>query len=164
MHPPRNPNDSAETGAPTISPLTASDPESADRPGGEAARYRRRLRDTEVERDALRDQLAAAHTRLSGIERTAVRQLAGASLVNPDDLATLGGLDLDDLPRDEAGELDTAAVLAAIDTLAAARPELTLAGAARALPRRGPTPLGQGDRMPIQTSMSEWKDILHTRG
>ncbi len=135
-----------------------------DRSGNEAARYRRRLRDTEAERDVLRDQLAAARARLSAIERNAVRELAGGSLTNPDDLGTLGGLDLDDLPRDEAGELDTAAVQAGIDALGKARPELTITGAARATARTGPSPTGQGTRLPIPTSTSSWSDVLRPAG
>ncbi len=123
-------------------------------------RHRRRLRDTEAERDALRDQLATAHARIAGVERNAIHGLAARTLVNPDDLSTLGGLDLDDLPREEAGEVDAAAVQAAVEALAASRPELALAGAARAVARKGPTPNGQGGRIPIQTLTSSWSDVL----
>ena len=142
-------------------PDTDTAPEA--RPATEAARYRRRLRETETERDGLRDQLAAAHARLAELNQATVAGLAAAVLSDPDDLARLGGLDLEALPRTEAGALDTAAVRAAIDALAARRPELTVGGAARARTRRlGPPPHGQGATrgLTIGSSGPSWAEVL----
>lgn len=95
---------------------------------------------------------------------SAVRDLAGAILANPDDLNLLGGAILDDLPRDEAGNLDTAAVQAAIDTLATARPILTISDAVRAALRSGPSPTGQKTRLPIPSSSLFYVMRLATSG
>ena len=87
----------------------------ADKPGAEAAKYRRQLRDTETERDALRERV---HT----LQRAEVEQLA-AHLAKPAALWA-SGTTLDDL-LDDAGNVDAAkvseAAKTAADTLGLAR-------------------------------------------
>jgi hypothetical protein len=82
---------------------TTTEPEGS----GEAAKWRRRLRDTETERDGLA-------TRLSALQRAEAQRLAGADLADGKDL-WLAGVDLPDL-LDDAGNVDPAKVA---DTTAA---------------------------------------------
>ncbi|RVW01320.1 hypothetical protein [Rhodococcus xishaensis] len=78
----------------------------------EAARYRRQLRDTEAERDTLRDRVTA-------YERREAEQLA-VELADPRDL-WVAGIDLDDL-RGDNGTIDYAKVAAAVDEVLAEHP------------------------------------------
>ena len=137
------------------------DDETEGRPANEAARYRRRLRDTEVERDLLREQLSTMHDRLTAHDEREVRQMATAVLADPSDLYMLGGLHQSEPPLDDDGNLDVDAVQAAIDALATGRPELTRDGAARAtrVPK-GPPARGQGTRLPVGYTGSSWDDVL----
>jgi hypothetical protein len=82
----------------------------------EAAGYRRRLRETETERDQLR-------TRLEGYERAEVERLAGdAGLQVPADVWTFGAT-LDTL-RGEDGGIDTEAVSGLVGEIVKDRPGL----------------------------------------
>lgn len=150
-----------DTGTPHSAAATDQNTDDEHRgPGAEAAKYRVRLREAEADRDSIKSQLDAAHGRLAAFESGVVRELAGAVLNNADDLTILGGLDADDLPRDEAGEVDREAVRGLVDALAVARPELTVAGAQRARPRTGPPPTGQGNRSPIPPRGPSWAEVF----
>jgi len=86
-------------------------------PGREAAKYRRKLREAEAERDALREAVAS-------IRRAEVERIAGATVQNPAGLWA-AGVDVGDL-LDDAGQVDPAkvqaATLQAAETLGLARP------------------------------------------
>lgn len=85
---------------------TGHDPRPGDDSNREAAGYRRRLRDTEAERDGLKGQLAAAR-------RALVDGVAEQQHIRPAALWA-AGTQLEEL-FDEAGNLDPAAVTAACD-------------------------------------------------
>lgn len=95
----------------------AGDDATDGNPGREAAKYRRKLRETETERDQLREVVA-------GMRRAEVERIAGANVQNPAGLWA-AGIDLADL-LDPAGQVDPAKVQAATqqaaDTLGLARP------------------------------------------
>jgi hypothetical protein len=82
----------------------------------EAAKYRRQLRDTEAERDALTAKVEA-------YQRAEVERLAG-ELAMPGDLFTLGGMTVSDL-LDENGEVDPETVAAKVAELLESRPGLS---------------------------------------
>lgn len=75
--------------------------EGQERPEREAARYRRQLRETEAERDALRGQVEA-------MQRAEVERLASAKLAKPAGIWTVG-IQLDDMLTD-SGTVDPAKV------------------------------------------------------
>jgi hypothetical protein len=79
----------------------------------EAAAYRRRLRDTETERDALRG-------RLETMQRAEVERLAAEKLATPSDL-WLAGTNLADL-LDDDGNLDAGKVTETLNRIVAERP------------------------------------------
>lgn len=81
----------------------------------EAAKYRRRLRETEAERDALT-------SRLEAMQYAEALRLA-ADLAEPGDLFTIGGVTVADL-LDEAGDIDTGKVAEAVTALLEKRPGL----------------------------------------
>lgn len=76
-------------------------------PNEEAANYRRRLRETETERDTLREQV-------TGFRRAEVERLAAERLADPSDLWREA--QLEDL-LDESGALDTEKVATALDAV-----------------------------------------------
>lgn len=89
----------------------SDDAEDSDNRGGrEAAKYRRRLRDTEGERDGLREQL-------DGMRRAEVERIAGAKINKPAALWA-GGVQLADL-LDDQGNIDAGKVDAAVTTACA---------------------------------------------
>lgn len=95
----------------------------------EAAGYRRRLRETETERDALRAQVDALH-------RTEVERLAGqGGLAVPSDVWTFGAT-LDTL-RSETGELDAETVTGVVDDILRSRPGMRA-------PKNGDLGIGRG--------------------
>ncbi|EID80804.1 MULTISPECIES: hypothetical protein [Rhodococcus] len=118
--------DGAELNADTLTtPATENGSESAtgnaDESAGkngnaEAARYRRQLRDTEAERDALTAKVEA-------FQRAEVERLAG-ELAQAGDLFDVGGVELADL-LDENGEVNTEAVATKIAELLESRPGLS---------------------------------------
>lgn len=94
-------------------PDTDTSAESGADGHGEAAKYRRRLRDTEA-------QLQAATSRLGVLQRGEIERLAAADLVRPADL-WLTGTEVASL-LDEAGNVDAAKVTEAAQAAVADRP------------------------------------------
>lgn len=98
---------SASADTPDVLNLTGQDtptptPAPADDTGNrEAASYRRRLRETEAERDTLRDRLAA-------VQRAEVEHIAAKDLAKPAGLWA-AGVNLSDL-LDDTGNVDPAKV------------------------------------------------------
>lgn len=114
--------------------------------GPEAARYRRRLRDTEAERDALR-------SRVEGLQRREVERLASERLAQGSDVfmfAELGGL------LTEEGEVDADAVAERVAQVVADRPGL--AKDARTWPD-----LGQGRREDTASPPATWQGVISER-
>ncbi|PPJ24147.1 hypothetical protein C5E45_28280 [Nocardia nova] len=132
----------------TAGGATEGEGEQADRGNREAARYRRQLRDTEAERDALRE-------RITGYERAEAERLAADVLTDPADLWA-AGVKLDDL-RSEDGALDAEKVTAAVAGIAEARPHW----------RRPPTPRPDrrqgGGQHDATGGRRSWSDALRNR-
>ncbi len=96
----------------------------------EAAGYRRRLRETEAERNQLRAQL-------DELQRAEVERLAGAAgLSAPSDVWTFGGASLDTL-RGETGAIDADTVAGVVQAILKDRPGL-------ARPAYGDLGIGRG--------------------
>ncbi len=87
-------------------------------PNAEAARYRRRLREVEAERDALADKVES-------LQRAQALAQAAGVLSQPADLFEVGRVDLAALLNAD-GDLDAGAVAAALDALIEARPGLAI--------------------------------------
>lgn len=113
-----------------------------DRPGSEAAKYRRRLREAEAERDALRD-------RLDGANRREAERIASAHLAQADDLFAFDTR-IDDLIGDD-GLIDAERVETACVALIEARPGLRLP------PRR---PTFDGGVRGTSAPSRGWNDVL----
>lgn len=136
---PASPPDPAE-------PEHDSGDDDAPKPGGEAARYRRRLREAEAERDTLAG-------RLTGLQTREVHRLVADHLAQPDDLFAFG-VTLDDLLDD--GEVSEGLVATAVAGVLAARPGLAVVPPA-------PRPdLGQGAR-PVVKSRTSWAEVIQAR-
>lgn len=103
------------TSEPTDTTDAAETDEQEPSPNREAAKYRRELRDTQSERDALQ-------ARIDQQDRAAAETLAGQQLASADDLWRYG-VELDSLRGDD-GSLDPEKVTAAVTELATARPYL----------------------------------------
>lgn len=159
------------TETPDADAETAADkPEAADTPGDsaghetagqnvdgaqgvgnrEAARYRRKLRDTETERDQANTERDQLHTRLTAMQRAEVERLAADTLADPADVwrdgAELAGL------LDDDGNVDPAKVTKAARTVRQAHPHWSK-------PRRPRTPstaggLRSGAGVPYEPSRS----------
>lgn len=142
----------ATTSADTPTPSTDSPPPDADAQtedtseppeGGnsEAAKYRRRLRDTETERDTLRGQVEA-------LQRAEVERLAG-HLTQPSAIWA-AGVELSDV-LDDSGAVNAdkvaTAVTEAAETLGLARAPRT--------PRPDPTQGGQGGTGPTGPTFAD---------
>ena len=93
-------------------PEAAEDTEEPHGGNAEAAKYRRRARAAEIERDSLRDQLAA-------VQRAEVERVAGATLADGADL--WAAVDLD-ATLAEDGTVDPAKVRDAVRDLLTAHP------------------------------------------
>lgn len=108
----------------------------------EAAKYRRRLREVESERDGLA-------TRLQAAQRREIERMAGDTVTRPEALWA-AGIDLDSL-LDDSGEVNpeavTEAVTEAAERLGLARPSRT--------PRPDPTQGGHGDVGDAQPQFSD---------
>lgn len=113
-----------------------------DRPGSEAAKYRRRLREAEAERDALRD-------RLNGANRREAERIASAHLAQADDLFAFDAR-IEDLIGDD-GLIDAERVETACAALIEARPGLRL-------PSRRPT--FDGGARATSAPSRGWNDVL----
>jgi hypothetical protein len=123
-----------------------SDTES--RPGREAARYRRQLREVEADRDQLR-------TVVSSLQKAEAERLAGAAKLKPAALWA-SGVQLADLLT-ENGTVDAALVAAAIAT---AKDVLGISG-----PPAAPPASGQGNvGSPVGTGAGPtWDSVLRGR-
>lgn len=157
--PPENPAKPTE-------PAQPGEPKGA-KPGakespGEAAKYRKRLRETEAERDALAAQLQQARDLALGqhIGGTIEIETQGAEgarprqrlveLNNPADVFTIGGLSHDDCWTED-GSLDVEKIRGAVQQLVETRPELVKRG------KPVPT-IGQQPGRPAQTH--DWQDAF----
>lgn len=138
------PDDATTTPEGSTTPDTAEGSTTApdDRPGSEAAKYRRRLREAEAERDALRD-------RLNGANRREAERIASAHLAQADDLFAFDTR-IDDLIGDD-GLIDVERVETACAALIEARPGLRL-------PSRRPT--FDGGARATSTPSRGWNDVL----
>ncbi len=118
-----------------------------DRPGAEAARYRRRLRDTETERDGLVERLA-------GYQRREVERIAGEALARPGDV-WLDGADVGAVLDDE-GQVDANKVAEVAASVLDGRP-----GLAKVVVRRPRPDHAQG--APASRGGASWGDVLKAR-
>ncbi len=114
---PAEPQDAPqEPQEPTEPPQEPQDEPDDAQGGKEAAKYRRRLRETEAERDQLRE-------RLDSLQRTEVERIASATVAKPAALWA-AGTKLEDV-LDDAGNVDqrkvTEAITAASDALGLSR-------------------------------------------
>jgi hypothetical protein len=116
---------------------TTGAPAGSTSSGAEAAGYRRRLRETETERDAL----AARVTELRTAE---VERIAGERLARAGDLVEL---------LDDVGLIDTARLGAALDTMLEARPYLAR--------RRFQGSADSGVRTTATPPATSWHDVLN---
>lgn len=133
---------------PAPDPTEAQEAQDAPESGNsEAARYRRRLRDAEAERDA-------HATRIEAFQRRDVARLAGETLAQPSDLFDVGGRDLADL-LDDAGEVDADKVTMAAAALLESRP-----GLAKAKDQVWPADTGQGRQGESFSPAASWAGLL----
>lgn len=116
----------------------------------EAAKYRRRLRDTEA-------QLAAATTQLAEYQRAAVLAHLAGVLDEPADLFDIGGHQLADY-LDDDGRLDTAALDADAQQLIDNRPKLR-----KARDWEGKRWGQHSDKIPRFGNTTSWSEVLHTQ-
>ncbi len=122
-------------------------PEGDDtRPGAEAARYRRRLRETETERDGLVEQL-------DGFRRREAERVTAGALSKPSDL-WLDGRTVGDLLNDD-GQVDPEKVAAEVASVLDGRPLL-------AATRPRPKPDDAQGRPMVRTGAG-WADVLKGR-
>lgn len=124
----------------------ADDTEDGGKPSREAATYRRRLRDTEAERDGLR-------TTVESLQRAEVERIAATELAQPAAIWKAEGAELAAM-LDDDGRVDPGKVSALI---ADAKAALGLAG-----PPTGPS-LDLGARGSAPTSGSGWDSALEQR-
>lgn len=89
------------------------------KPDREAAKYRTQLRETESDRDAIRDRL----DRLQRTEAARIAADGNRGLLNGEDLFAIGGVELDAIRNDD-GDLDPTKIAAAAEDLRKERPYL----------------------------------------
>lgn len=123
-----------------------------DQPDGstanrEAAGYRRRLRETESQRDNLTAQVQR-------LQRAEVERIAGKRLAVAADVFTIGGAELAALLDADTGDVSPDAVAGVVAQLISDRP-----GLERVAPRRF-VDLGQGVREQIPTEELSWSDVF----
>jgi hypothetical protein len=137
------------TTAPAAAQSAAVDAPDGDDPKAnrEAAKYRRRLRETEAERDSLAQ-------RVERMQRAEVERISAERLAEPDDLWTFGTALADVLTDD--GDVNADAVQAAVEALLTARPRL-----AKAVPVPFPD-LAQGVRQTTSSPVS-WSDAINPK-
>lgn len=114
----------------------------------EAAKYRRRLRDTEAQRDTLA-------TRVENYQRREIEALAEGQLAVPGDIFSIAQLSLGAV-YDDDGVLQADVVQAAIDDLVSNRPGL----AVQQYPLRN---WGQGGARPPAEGGPSWSDVINPR-
>jgi len=138
------PEFAADADALRLDPDSSAD--EADSGNSEAARWRRRLRETEAERDDLRERVKQAQS------RDAERIAAAAGLRRGGDLWLVGGAELPALVGTD-GEPDQQKVRALVAAILTERPELRVPV--------GPPSHGSGDRGPGPRSAGpSWADVL----
>lgn len=120
-----------------------------DTANAEAAKYRRRLRDTEA-------QLTTTTDRLTAYQRRHVEQLAADLLATPADLFDVGQLELTQFLNDD-GDIDTDEVLLAATALVDLRPQL---GKNYTPPWPATTDYGQGVRTQSVDGGPTWAKAL----
>lgn len=140
---------------------TPAEPENGrETRGSEAAKYRRQLRETETERDALRGRVEALQQSIVLERAGAAFDFPGARAVklhHPEDLFTIGGAKPADLINDD-GSLDHTALRDAAAALHAARPELFH-------PTIGPNPAqAAGVTSGVDTEPSRWERAFKPHG
>ncbi|MBZ4620991.1 hypothetical protein [Mycobacterium avium] len=130
-------------------PETTVDDTGDAEPSGnsEAAKYRRQLRDTEAQRDALAE-------RLTGYQKRECESVVADLLDVPADLWDVAGLDVADMYADD-GTVDADKVRFAAGTLAEMRPRLA----------KPPTPQaswgqGSGGIAPAGGGEVSWSDVI----
>ncbi|MGX1762946.1 hypothetical protein ACWIGW_45980 [Nocardia brasiliensis] len=122
----------------------------ADSPNAEAAKWRRKLRDTETE-------LATARERITRYQRTEIERLAAEHLAVPADLFDIGKADLPAL-LDDNGDPDPVKVRAAVDELVNARPGLHKNGRPNPVARHAN--YGQGFTGQTRGNRSGWNEMI----
>lgn len=132
----------AETGHDDASPAT-------QRANRDAARYRRRLREAEAERDDLREQVV-------GLQIAEASRIAADKLAVGGDLFEVGGVQINDV-LDDNGRVDADLVMQFADDVLAARPGLAK--------QAGWPDMGQNSKSaPIQGSGTRWGDVINPLG
>lgn len=143
------PETTEPTAAEPVEPDTTDEPvepdtEAEESPNREAARWRRQLRETELDRD-----------RLAGVVETYQRQqveaMAADHLQAPGDLWA-AGVALGDMLTED-GQVDADAVVSVAKAVVADRPHWAKP------PPRFPAATGQGNREPVEPAPS-WHDAL----
>lgn len=129
---------------------TGEPDENDDKPGSEAAKYRRRLRETEQQRDQLSQ-------RVETFQHAEVERQVADRLAQPGDLFRFGVTLADVL--DDDGNVDDGLVETAVFGLLDARPGL----AKQVTQQRGPRSLGQGIRTPATGAAASWADVVRKR-
>ncbi|MBE1531146.1 hypothetical protein [Actinomadura algeriensis] len=110
-------------------------PEESSKANREAARYRRQLRDTETERDALA-------ARITAMETGRVMEAAAQQLSQPGDALEYANLDE---YRNDDGDITTASIEAGLAALVKARPGLAKPRPLRRAAPPGKTFTGRGE-------------------
>lgn len=132
------PGDGDQTGEPD---------ENDDKPGSEAAKYRRRLRETEQQRDQLSQ-------RVERFQHADVERQVADRLAQPDDLFRFGVTLADVLDGD--GNVESGLVETALLGLLDARPGLAKQSVQQ---QRRPVPLGQGRQQQVAPGPT-WSDVI----
>lgn len=114
--------------------------------GNREARYR-------VERNEAREALSQAEARVLALQTRELHRLAGEHLAQPEDLLTLGGVELAEL-LDEDGNVDPEAVADAAADLIESRPGLAKN------PRVLATDISQGRSGAIGKGQPTWDDLF----
>jgi len=135
------PADAAATDSGQADDTPVDDGQEAPSADREAAKYRRRLREVEKERDKLAEQVTGHH-------RAAVERLAAEQMSTPGDL-WLAGVDLADLIGDE-GDVDDDKVADAVDQVLADRPHW----------RKASPPAFDGGARQSAPVESSWAEVL----
>lgn len=127
-----------------------ADDETPETGNAEAAKYRRRLRDTEAQRDTVSERLA-------GYQRREAERIAGEQLSKPGDLFDIGRVELADL-LDDGGNVVPELVETALLGVLEERPQLAKSFGVR----RGPNTFGLGAREGSigGSPKPSWSDVI----
>jgi hypothetical protein len=146
--PPPDPPQQDPPDQPTDQPT--DDPQQEAPPNSEAARWRVRLRETEVERDALAE-------RITGYQRRDAETVVADMLAVPADLWEIGGADLAACLNDD-GTPNEDAIRSAAAAVIEQRP-----GLAKNPGAGGPSRWGQGGNGRRPASSVGWGDVIRKR-